>query len=87
MPLLDQKISDLNAAVTKEKTVVDSAIALINGFKARLDAAVAEAQAAGATPEELTALTDLSAAVGKNADDLAAAVSANTPPAPPTPTP
>lgn len=87
MNALDQKIADLNAAVTKETTAVDSAIALINGIGARIDAAVAAAIAAGATADELTAITDLSTSLSKNADDLSAAVVANTPPAPPTPIP
>lgn len=79
MTLLDDQIDALTAAVAREKTVDDSAIALINGFQARLDAAVAAASAAGATAAQLKSLTDLSTAIGKDSDELASAVAANTP--------
>ena len=72
-PILD----DLTANVTKAEGAMDSATVLINGFKAKLDAAVAAAQANGATAEELAPLTSLSSEVGVKADALAAAVAAN----------
>lgn len=65
------ELEDLTAQVAANKTVVDSALVLINGIAARI-------AAAGTDPAKLAALTaDL-----KSEDDaLAAAVAANTPPA------
>jgi hypothetical protein len=65
MALLD----DLEAKVTRIKTVQDSAIALLNGLSAQI-------KAAGNDPVKLAALT---AALDTDATDLATAVSANTP--------
>lgn len=70
-------LEDLKASVAKAKGAMDSATDLINGFKAKLDAAVAAALANGATAEELAPLTDLSAQISVDADELAAAVAAN----------
>ncbi len=84
MAALDDQITALNAEVTKNTTVEKSALALIQGFSARLDAAVAAALAAGATQAQLTALTDLGTSLKANDDELAAAVVANTP-TPPSP--
>lgn len=70
MALLD----DLTVNVTKNTDAVQSAITLLNNLKAQLDAA-------GTDPVKLKALSD---ALGKNDDDLAAAVTANTPAAPTT---
>jgi len=78
MALQDQ-IDALTAQVAQDTTVEGSATALINGFQARLDAAVAAATAAGATPAQLQALTDLSATLKTSSDALSAAVVANTP--------
>ena len=71
-------LDDLAAAVAKEDTVIDSAIALINGIPALI-------AAAGVDPAKLAALqADISA----KSDALAAAVTANTPAAPaPAPAP
>jgi len=82
MAALDDKISALQAEVASNTTVEKSALVLIQGFSARLDAAVAAAQAAGASPAQLQSLTDLSTALKSNDDELAAAVVANTPPTP-----
>ena len=79
MAALDDKITALAAQVERDRTVNASAVTLINGFQARLDAAVAEAKAAGATDAQLTALTDLSTALANQQDALASAVAANTP--------
>lgn len=68
MALLD----DLTVNVTKNTDAVQSAITLLNNLKAQLDAA-------GTDPVKLKALSDT---LGKNDDDLAAAVAANTPAAP-----
>ena len=79
MSQLDDKITALAAQVERDRTVNASAVTLINGFQARLDAAVEEAKAAGATDAQLQSLTDLSTALGSQQDALAAAVAANTP--------
>lgn len=67
-------ITDLQAAVAAEKTVVDSAVSLLNGLKAQLDAAIAAGDPA--------ALAALSADLGAQTAALAAAVAADTPAAP-----
>lgn len=79
MAAIDDKINALNAEVTKNTTVIQSALALINGISGQIAAAVAAALAAGATPTQLQSLTDLQTSLTKNDDDLAAAVAANTP--------
>jgi len=75
MALLDP----LTAEVANNTTVVNSAIALIQGIKAQLDAAIASND-----PAALKALSDQLAA---NDAALGAAVAANTPAAPATPAP
>ena len=79
---IDDAIAKLQASVTNLTAVDTSAVALISGFKAQLDAAVAAAQAAGATLAELQSLSDLSASIDSSTQSLAAAVQANTPAAP-----
>lgn len=69
-------MSGISAEIERVKGVNASAIALINGFQSRLDAAIAEAVAAN-DAADLTALTDLSASLKTETDALAAAVSAN----------
>lgn len=69
-------IDQLTADVAAETAANQSAITLIQGFAAQLAAAVAAAQAAGATPAQLQALTDLAAGVENNTAALAAAVAA-----------
>jgi hypothetical protein len=73
-------IAELQADVTQETTVNQSAITLIQGFAAQLAAAVAAAAAAGATPAQLQALSDLGTSINANATALAAAVAAGTTP-------
>lgn len=83
---LATEIDALKASVITLTTAEQSAIALIGGFSAQLTAAVDTALEKGATPAELTSLTDLQIAIDTNTAALAAAVAANTPtPAPPTP--
>jgi hypothetical protein len=74
-PVLDQ----LTATVTRATTVETSAAELINGFSARLQAAVDAALANGATAAELAPVSDLATALDTESDALAAAVAANTP--------
>lgn len=64
-------LTDLQTEVSETKTVQQSAVALIKGFKTALD----EAIAAG-NPEALTAL---SAELDATTNELATAVSENTP--------
>lgn len=73
------EITTLQADVTAEQTVEASAVTLINGFAAQLAAAVAAAQAAGATPDQLTALSTLGSQISASSATLAQAVAANTP--------
>jgi hypothetical protein len=82
MSKLDDQITALTAQVQANTTVENSALVLIQGFSATLAAAVAAAQAAGATPAQLQSLTDLGTAIKASDDALAAAVAANTPAAP-----
>jgi hypothetical protein len=76
---IDQLVTDVKA----EDDVIDSAVLLINGFKARLDAAVADALKGGATAAELAPLTALSSDIGSKTKALSDAVAANTPAATP----
>ena len=71
------ELADLTTKVSDTKTVIDSAIVLIQGIKAALDAA-------GANPVALKALSDSLAASDAA---LAAAIVANTPAASPAPAP
>jgi hypothetical protein len=76
---MDQELQALRDEVTAVTEGQDAALAVINGINDRIAAAVAAAQAAGATPEQLQAITDLTASLRQHADPLAAAVVANTP--------
>lgn len=69
--LMAGELDELKAAVEKDLAVDQSAITLLNGLKAKLDAAIASGN-----PQ---ALKDLSASIGASTDALAAAVVANTP--------
>ena len=73
-----QVLADLQAAVDKNTEVIGSAVVLINGIAARLQAAVDAALANGATAAELAPVTAEVKALNDNADALAAAVQANT---------
>lgn len=86
MSAMDDAIAGLQASVANLTSVDQSAIALIQGIGAQVQAAVDAALAAGATAAQLQAMTDLKAAIDAQDSALAAAVSAATPAAPP-PTP
>ena len=75
-------IDDILANVTAANTVEQSAIVFINGVPALIQAAVAQAQANGATAAQLQPVTDAATQLKANADALAAAITANTPAAP-----
>ncbi len=79
---LQAALDELTQDVAELTSVDQSAVALIQGFSARLDAAVAAAQAAGATPAQLASFTDLNAQVKQRTTELASAVSAGTSAAP-----
>lgn len=74
-------LSGITAQVSATTSVEASAAVLINGFGAKLDAAIADAVAANDSAD-LSALTDLSSELKASSDSLAAAVAANTPAAP-----
>ena len=64
-------LTDLQTEVAENKTVMGSAVALLEGLKAKLDEAIASGDPA--------ALQALSAELDANTNALANAVSANTP--------
>lgn len=82
-----QLLADLQAEVTEIAGVVDSAVALINGIGARIQAAVDAAIAGGATAEQLAPIQDEINALDAKSKELAAAVQANTPVPTPSPNP
>lgn len=79
MSVLDDNIAELRTEVANNTTIAKSAVALLKGIPALIDAAVQKALAAGATEEELAALKDLSTSLKQNDTDLAAAIAENTP--------
>jgi len=83
MTQLDDNIVALQQTVAADTTVVQSAVSLINGIAQQIADAVAAAMAAGATADELKSLTDLGTSIQGNTQQLADAVQANTPAAPP----
>jgi len=76
---LDAQITALAQDVANETAADQSAITLIKGIPGLIAAAIAKAQAAGATPAQLQAISDLGQALTSNASQLGAAVVANTP--------
>lgn len=76
---LASAIQALTAEVAQETTVEQSAIELISGIPGLIAAAIAQAQAAGATPAQLQAITDAVSQITASSTSLAAAVTANTP--------
>jgi hypothetical protein len=72
-------LADLQATVAATTSVEDSATALINGFAARVQAAVDAAISNGATAEELAPVQAEVDALKASSDALSQAVKANTP--------
>lgn len=70
-PTIMSELDDLKASVAATTQVEASAIALLQGLKAKLDAAIAAGDPA--------ALTSLSSALGSETSALSAAIVANTP--------
>ena len=63
--------------IAETRGVIQSAVTLINGIAARIQAAVDAAMANGATAAELEPVTTALAELSGDADALAAAVQAN----------
>lgn len=76
--IMSASLDALTAEVARLKSVDASAVALIQGFQAKLDAAIAAAKAG----DDSAALDALSADLKSSTDTLAQAVAANTPAAP-----
>lgn len=75
---LDTELNTLHQQVTANGDVAQSAVTLLNGFGARLQAVQAQLQAQGVQPGQLTALTDFTTQLQQQKDALAQAVAANT---------
>lgn len=74
-----ETLEKLRAEITRNKAVDDSAIVLLNGIVARIEAAVAAAISGGATPAQVAEIKALATSLGTDTDALAAAIVANTP--------
>lgn len=72
-------LEDLKAQVERTTEVEASAVQLIKGIAARVQEAVDKAIAGGATAEQLTAVQNEVEALKAGAQNLADAVTANTP--------
>lgn len=85
MSELTDALAALTADVTTENTQIDSALTLIAGIPGVVSAAVADALAAANvdTAAATAAAQAADAAVRGETDKLTAALTANTPPAPP----
>lgn len=77
--MANEILDNLAAEVANDVTVMASATTLINGFAARVQAAVDAAIAAGATAEQLAPVQAEVDSLKAGATDLATAVSTNTP--------
>ncbi len=75
----DQLLADLEAQVKANTDITASAVTLLNGISARIQAAVDAAIAGGATADQLKPVQDEVNALKASDDALAAAVAANTP--------
>lgn len=80
-PTVDQFVAQIEST----KTVMASGTALISGILARIQNAVDAALAGGATAADLAPVQDEITTLKAATDDMAAAILANTPSAPPTP--
>lgn len=77
--MANQTLDNLAAQVAKTEDVIDSAVLLINGIAARIQAAVEAAIAGGATAEQLKPVQDEVDSLKAKTDTLSQAVAANTP--------
>lgn len=78
MPTPNPVLAELAAKVAATIAVEESAVVLINGIAARVQAAVDAALANGATEAQLAPLADLAAALDAESNTLANAVASNT---------
>lgn len=76
---LQTSIDGLIAKVAAQTELDTSAATMIEGIPQLIAAAVAAATAAGATPAQLQAITDLGTRLDAASAPLAAAITANTP--------
>jgi hypothetical protein len=76
-------LDTLKTEVTEATTVMQSAATLIQGLKSKLDEAIEKLNQG----DNGAALEELSASLDTSSNDLAAAISANTPAEPPAPAP
>ncbi len=83
MAKLDDALSTLLTAVQNDTTVEQSVLAYVQGVPALIQAAVADALAAGATPAQLQQITDAATTLTNNGAAIVAAIKANTPAGPP----
>ena len=76
---LDVALAELETEVTEEETVVDSAIAYIQGVPGLIQAAIDAATNAGATAQQLAKIVELKTKLDAKGAALQAALTANTP--------
>ncbi len=69
-----QVIDDLVAQATATEGVIDSAVVVINGIQARIDAAVTAALNNGATAAQLAPVVQVSTDLKTKSDALAGAI-------------
>ncbi len=81
-PMANTLLDALASQVKANTDIEASAVTLINGFAARMDAAIAAALAGGATAAELAPIQAEVDAMKASASALANAITANTPTAP-----
>ena len=79
MTALDDSIALLITNATADTNAVNSAIGVINGIQAELQAAQAAALAAGATSAQLASIAAVSAGLAPNVTGIANSIAANTP--------
>ena len=79
MAALDDQIAALQAEVSSNTSIEQSAVALLNGLEKQLADALAAASAAGATAAQLAQLQAVHDVLAANDTGLAAAITANTP--------
>ena len=73
---IDAAVSTLQGTVAQLTSAVGDIVTLVTKLSGQLTAAIAAAQAAGATPQELQALADLNTTIVTQAQALANAVAA-----------
>jgi hypothetical protein len=77
--VIAQKLAALTTVVTRLGTIEQSVLTFVEGIPALIAEAVTQAEAAGATPEQLASFDTLTQALDDGATQVAAAITANTP--------